>query len=124
MVSGVIPTLIGGAASRTAGLVEALSSSRALASGGATAGASGECNLSSSGVCAYSRFEDRKLLAVEPQLVLLLDAETPSVLKILSLLLHCDCIGVYCFILSRLPARICLGKTVMKASKFVGKLNT
>ena len=124
VVSGVIPTLTGGAASRTAGLVEALAGSVAMASGGATAGASGAGNLSGSDVCSYSRFEDRKLLAVEPQLVLLLEAETPSILRILSLLLHCGCVGVYCFILSRLPARINLGKTVMKASKFVGKLNT
>ena len=122
-VSGVIPTLTGGAASRTAGMVEALSSSGTPSVGGASALASGVGNLASTEVCRYSQFEDRKLLAVKAPLVLLLDAPIPSVLKILSLLLHCGCIGVYCFILSRLPAKVNLGKEVMRASKLVGKLN-
>ena len=122
-VSGVIPTLTGGAASRTAGMVEALSGSGTPSVGGASAAPSGDGNLSSTEVCRYSQFEDRKLLAVKGPLVMLLDAAVPSILKILSLLLHCGSIAVYCFMLSRLPAKVNLGKEVMRASKLVGKLN-
>ena len=68
-------------------------------------------------------YEDRQLLAVEPKLVLLVDAPVPRVLQILSILLRSGSIGIYCFVLSRLPARTNLGKQIMKASKFVGKLN-